>query len=675
MTKAAQKFKAILSRYKGNPVSFSGTATAITLKDNEVAKPAKKKTRKKARTPAQIRATKKLVRLNKSRKKAKAKPRKTKPKKASARKAKKASTTRKRKTTTARKRASISAKQRRAVKAQATSSALGIAAMLEAQEKKKVAAKKRRKKTTTRRRTTKKRSTARRRAPAKRRRTTKKRRTTKRRAAPKRRTTGRRRSTRLKGTSRTVVVECKPSVKRKAPKRRRTTRRRRNPVEGMTVYQANPTLTGTLMGHSAYSGLASNPISPFSGKAVMGLVVTGAGIGLGFVVADITDRLVATRTPKDGNHPWYGQAAVAAQARRPDAYRLGIQGLGSVASLGLTYWTRGMPIVPWVTAGMSIAFMSNLFLKTLNWYVMPAIFKVEKPDEMTLGNRLFPTEQAAAQDQLDAMFENWQNIETLKLAQAEKPPGAVQGLLHGLAHSSSEDAAEKLGGALPLVATGHVGKCGSCGGQDGCYTTCPGLDDGCSTCGDDDLTTSDPTPGESKRCAYTVQTGDDLYKMANEAGVDINDVNALNSGLTPVDYWKEGSEVILPYELCLTVLRQPPPRKNIPEIPRTPEIPQIPEIPMDGGIVPQRPGVPGGGLVTTQRQPIPEGTVVLQRDPDGGPKLDLVPATPDVPAMPMAKKTYGSMSPAVVQGIEGKEEDADAAKERRLLSLGSADDD
>lgn len=650
MTKASQKIKAIVSRYrKSNPIG--GSATAITIEENPVAKASKKPgTRKKRRTPKQIAATKRLIRSNKAKAKAKKTPRKATKKKRSTRKVKKRAVTRKRRTTT----------KRRATSKALTASEMQAAwnKLASQQEAKKVAARKKtRKKTakrrTTKKRTTRKRTTARRRAPVRRRRKApaKRRRTTaaKRRTASARRTLvkrgGRTRTVRLKGSPKvqTIVIQ-----ERKPTRRRKTaSRRRRNPVAGEAL-QPNPTLTGTLMSNSAYSGLMSNPVGAFSGKALMGLAVTGAGVGLGFAIADFTDRWIATRTPAEsggvkGLYPWYGQAAVNAMARKPDAMRLGAQAAGSVGSLALAYATRRVPILPWIAAGTSIGFASNLFTKLITWYLMPAIWPVKDPNEQSIGNRLYPTQQPAAQDQLDAMFDDWANNVTLRAAQQERPAFAngipTEQLNPGQPGVAS--AAAGLGDAVPLVRTGHVGNCAECGGQDGCYTTCPGLNDGCMPCqGGDPSIPDDPTPGQPRKCAYVVQFGDDIYALAAEAGVDVNVVNNLNSGVVE-DYWKEGNEVVLPYAICNAVLRRTPP---------------------DDGVVPRRPGVPEGGLVTQKRPEVPEGTVVLQDTPS------LVPATPDRMAIPLQAD-----APIVTSVVKGAEVDEDTRRESVLHQIGNQD--
>lgn len=361
--------------------------------------------------------------------------------------------------------------------------------------------------------------------------------------------------------------------------------------------------------------------NPLNTGVLTSLAVTGAGLGFGLVVADLVDRYVATRTPpqtKDGQggkHPWYGRNAALAYQRRPDAMRLGIQGAGAVASLALTGMTRKMPVVPFLMAGTTLAFAGNLFSQLFRWWIMPKIFKVEKDGEESLANRIAPLEQDKVQERVDELMDNYMSITDLAANQQETP-GIQSPLSISGQHVLSLGRGQREEGSSPLAEAGHVGSCAQCGGQGGCYPACPGLDpNACDQCppfpdgqpaGEGislDLAplpggpaipavppqmvqppvayppvdmppvitpSGEPIPPEAlppeeeipvgiprPSCEYVVQEGDDLYALAEEAGIDVNDVFAMNGGGNLFDFWDTGATVKLPYSLCRLVAQRP----------------------------------------------------------------------------------------------------------------------
>lgn len=434
----------------------------------------------------------------------------------------------------------------------------------------------------------------------------------------------------------------KPTVK--AHKRRKAHRHR------WTSYRSarrdNPTgMVPAGMSGSAYGGLLSNPMGAYSGRSLVAFGWAAGGIGIGLAVADFVDRYVATRKPADtkggakGLNPWYGRDAAAAMARRPDGARLAVQALGGVGALGLAYATRRNRVLPWLLGGVALGFGSNLAMKVITWWIMPKVLSVKDPTEATLANRLYPLEQKSVQDAVSGMFEAWDGVASLNAGQQQTPSIASP-----LSDTPSSDV-YTLGeaGAPPLPgAAGHqglnsqsgrVGACHSCGGMPGHYSNCPEL---CPDCpggsgvpGSDDGGGGGGGGGDggggNNLCTWVVREGDDLLALVNEAGVSVNDVNALNGGGSPESYWQPGHRATLPRAVCLVVLKH-------------------------GGGTPLIPKIPPGDLTLRTAQPTPTTTALLPRQPGSTPAMRQV--TPS--ALPN------------IQGAVG-----DAANERRSMSFGA----
>lgn len=349
------------------------------------------------------------------------------------------------------------------------------------------------------------------------------------------------------------------------PRRRRRTRRRRKSYAQNTMLLQNAGMRfrdgGDLLGNP-YDGMLQEN-QTFGISAVRAFGMAGLGVGLGLVVADMADRYVATRKPTNGNNPWYGANAAAAQNRRPDAWRLGAQAAGGVVGVGLAYAVRGRMILPWLVGGIAVGFFANLTKLLLNWYAMPMVFKVEKGDEATFANRMYPLEQKTIQDAVDSIFENWAQAtgSALNNNQLATPTVAAiiplptgpaytlgrgaprsNGVPQGKARAQSAEASGRVGQPV-IVPTGRLGMCSSCGGNGGCWDHCPEL----VTCGDctDELI--------ARRCEYVVQPGDDLVVMASQHGIDVAQVDALNGP----NYWVVGNKVILPYAFCRALESMP----------------------------------------------------------------------------------------------------------------------
>jgi hypothetical protein len=476
-------------------------------------------------------------------------------------------------------------------------------------------------------------------------------------AAPKKR----RRTSAKKGARRTKAVQTKVERSVKVPraktqvvrieltggsarrgggkKKGGTRKRKKNPSESMispadTMLSMHPNPVDSDSG--LLGGLLSNPAGPFSGESLRGFAVAAGGVGAGLVIADFVDRYVATRTPADsageggtakaeGQHPWYGRDAAAAQRRRPDAMRLGAQAAGAIAAMALTYWTRRGNVLPWLFGGTAVGFGANLLKQLTDWYLMPMVFSVDedKPNEATFANRMFPLEQPWVQDKVDELFANWQGVPALRDGQQKEPlvqsPLAAAGQgVYVLGKAGSGNGMPQPGSlgspASPqFIHTGRLGKCHSCGGYNGCWYGCK--ESGCADCG----TGINPGPrggngngraAKKQRCMYVVEPGDDFASLVASANANVTQINAMNGGCGPDTYWKVGNRVMLPYEMCKyiedtqgpPVQPCPPPNGGLP-VTTTSVIEEV--VNGGGGMTTQTalPRQPNGGGMTTQTSP------------------------------------------------------------------------
>lgn len=288
--------------------------------------------------------------------------------------------------------------------------------------------------------------------------------------------------------------------------------------------------------------------------------VAAGGVALGLIVADFVDRYVATRKPKDAGEskafgPWYGRDAAAAYRQKPDAMRLGVQALGAGGSMFLAYKLRNKSWAPWLFGGLAIGFGANLVKMLADWYLMPMVLKVEEKNsgKASLANRLYPLEQGYVQEKVQALFKDWSSTSDLLASQAETP--VIVGPLSDPTGTSvytlgDPNAQPRVANQLgrPLVPTGRVGTCGSCGGQNGCYTGCPTSCPGNCPQG--------VMPGQDSalpKCMYTVDERVNLMAVATEIGVNVNEIMALNSYADASVLQMVGAEVILPNRLCVAL--------------------------------------------------------------------------------------------------------------------------
>src|SRR6266545_744405 len=345
---------------------------------------------------------------------------------------------------------------------------------------------------------------------------------------------------RVRRSSQPIIIEETQRGRRATRRRRRRAapRRRRRREEEMMLENAGMRFKhrrrdslGLLENpDDGYESLMENQV--FTVSAVRAFGMAGMGVGLGLVIADGLDRYVATRKPTNGNNPWYGANAAAAQNHRPDAWRLGAQAAGGVGSIALAYAVRGRAILPWLLGGTAIGFFANLTKQLVTWWVMPMALKVDAGNEATLANRMYPLEQKSVQDMVDSLFENWASETNLAANQAATPtimpvlPKVPEGPVYtlgrrgnGYSGKSQAQAAEPSRGQVGqpvLVQTGRLGDCGICGGHDGCWSNCPDL----TLCGDcPDMV--------ARRCQYVVQPTDpSVNELAAGYGVDVGTIAA-----------------------------------------------------------------------------------------------------------------------------------------------------
>lgn len=354
-----------------------------------------------------------------------------------------------------------------------------------------------------------------------------------------------------RGTSVVRIVLTQP----RARSRKRTTskRRRKNPVDApIDALTTTPSFDTNPVDGGAFGGLFSNPASPFTAASMGNYLTAVGGVGFGALAGNVLDRWIATRKPaevggREAVGPWYGAAAAAAQRRRPDAWRLFGQGALAVGAMAGAYWTRNMRFLPWMLGGTSVGGGVNLFLMLANGYLMPAIFKVDDPSAASLGNRLYPQEQADVQDAIDKVFEAWPDTIALSNQQQETPiisapGGTVAGRVRTLGKGrSGTDHTDGVARARSKVVTGALGGCSGCGGSGGsCYSDCPTLD--CAPCRGDG--------SRDYECIYEVEAGDDFEVMVSAAGADMALINEMNGGDMYTTYWVPGNRVKLPFVMC-----------------------------------------------------------------------------------------------------------------------------
>ena len=301
----------------------------------------------------------------------------------------------------------------------------------------------------------------------------------------------------------------------------------------------------------SFRGLMSNQ-GPFSRGTIRDFGGAALGVGLGLAIADGTDRFFATMAPSNGQHAWFGGNAAAAIQKRPDAIRLGVQGLGAVVSMALAYVTRNMKVLPWVASGTAVGFGANLGLMGWRWYLAPMLLKAESGTSVDMGNRLYSMEQTPVQDQVASIFENLTTA-GLQLGQSGAEPVGTP-IISGTPFTYAlGKPGHGQNGKPRLIDTGRLGMCAACGGNGGCYENCPDLN--CAEC--------PGAPGD--RARYEVEPGDDMTRIAEDAGVAPAVLYGLNGGR---QNFRPGEDVIVPHALGRYLFRRDQERQRLAGVPQ-----------------------------------------------------------------------------------------------------------
>jgi hypothetical protein len=134
----------------------------------------------------------------------------------------------------------------------------------------------------------------------------------------------------------------------------------------------------------------------------MNVAVLSGGVLGGFILGGIVDRIIATRTPKGGVHPWYGPDASARIAMRPGALRIAAGIGGGVALTLLSWWMgkKGWEKSAYVVAGLGIGWLVNIGANLWYSYAVGKLWAISKGDEMTWANRLYSDQQSYLYDGL-----------------------------------------------------------------------------------------------------------------------------------------------------------------------------------------------------------------------------------------------------------------------------------
>lgn len=382
---------------------------------------------------------------------------------------------------------------------------------------------------------------------------------------------------RASGAKRSMGKRCRTSTgrfaacgagTRKATTRSGGTRRRmaaRRPRRASSVYMTAPrAYRNNPVNLASVGGFAANPVGMgvYRDNPVTNLkdfaMATG-GVALGYIAADTLDRFLATMKPAGGTQPYFGRDAATLINSRPNGMRLAAGALGTGLMAAVSYYTaRTRPNVSTFFGGLAVGFGVKLLASVWQWYIAPAIWKVDEAKPNSLADRMFSLEQKAVQDKVKAEYKSPDGgrFSATQGANAQislVSSGQVGGLPshqgQGAAPVPFVDAAHSNGAVGGTVAggsyrgrslrkrkSGSIGVCSSCRGVNACYEGCH---DACTSCGYSDES--------APNCTVTVQAGDDFAALAATVGVSMDDVVALNNGVfNPV----EGSTVTLPYSMC-----------------------------------------------------------------------------------------------------------------------------
>lgn len=192
---------------------------------------------------------------------------------------------------------------------------------------------------------------------------------------------------------------------KKSPKSVQRAKKGKHAVRRTTTYSGR---TGKLTVTQTFLR-AANPVNDMGRLGLLAL-----GMLAGTVGVDVLDRFIATRAG-DAKYPWYSHDAARRIMTRPDGVRIGAQAAFVVASgaLAVGAYKYKMPIAATIFAGVAIGGAVKTAADLLRTRVMPLLFSVEKGNERSVGNRLYPLEQDALQTEeekkIEAQNKDWKS--------------------------------------------------------------------------------------------------------------------------------------------------------------------------------------------------------------------------------------------------------------------------
>ena len=220
------------------------------------------------------------------------------------------------------------------------------------------------------------------------------------------------------GTMKGKEPRLKPKNRRKARGMKRMSTR--------TVYKSR-NKTGKVR-HYALTKHFPNPIGN-----VKNVVVLGIGTLFGYEFTDMADRAVATMSPSNAPHAWYGSDAAHRIMARPNGMRMLTQvGLAALFFGGSVLSAKKYPMVAYGLAGAFIGSVVHFGHQILSQRVWPMIGATDKGNERTWGNRMYPMEQSKLMDLQDKALEVQDKaVEDAKDNVAAMPAGMQDGATKG----------------------------------------------------------------------------------------------------------------------------------------------------------------------------------------------------------------------------------------------------
>jgi len=150
-----------------------------------------------------------------------------------------------------------------------------------------------------------------------------------------------------------------------------------------------------------------NPIGGWKDIASTGLAAIG-----GAVVSEIVSRMVATRTPEGGKHPFYSKDAVLRILAKPTGMEAAANaGLIAVFLGGAGFAAnKGYGMLANVLGGMGFGAIAHYGVRVFVHYILPMILKVVDGNEMTLANQIAAWEQPSNADAIAAEIKRTDSV-------------------------------------------------------------------------------------------------------------------------------------------------------------------------------------------------------------------------------------------------------------------------